>query len=78
MTYTPKVNDYVIWEKQIEGWVYFRCNEYITIETSVRPKDNVNYIASPIHANNRLLVICYKDQWENLTYVKSRSSIYEE
>lgn len=78
MTYTPKVNDYVIWEKQIEGWVYFRCNEYITIETSVRPKDNVNYIASPIHANERLLVICYKEQWENLTYVKSRSSIYEE
>jgi len=65
-------------EKQIEGWVYFRCNEYITIETSVRPKDNVNYIASPIHANNRLLVICYEEQWENLTYVKSRSSIYEE
>ncbi len=78
MTYTPKVNDYVIWEKQIEGWVYFKCNQYITIETSVRPKDNVNYIASPIHANERLLVICYKEQWENLTYVKSRSSIYEE
>ncbi len=78
MTYTPKVNDYVIWEKQIEGWVYFKCNQYITIETSVRPKDNVNYVASPIHANNRLLVICYKEQWENLTYVKSRSSIYEE
>ncbi len=78
MTYTPKVNDYVIWEKQIEGWVYFKCNQYITIETSVRPKDNVNYIASPIHANERLLVISYKEQWENLTYVKSRSSIYEE
>ncbi len=78
MTYTPKVNDYVIWEKQIEGWVYFKCNQYITIETSVRPKDNVIYIASPIHANERLLVICYKEQWENLTYVKSRSSIYEE
>ena len=38
----PKVNDYVIWDKgeygKDEGWVYFFCDEYITIETSVRPK----------------------------------------
>ena len=38
----PKVNDYVIWDKgeygSDEGWVYFCCDEYITIETGVRPK----------------------------------------
>jgi hypothetical protein len=78
MTYTPKVNDYVKWENQIEGWVYFRGNQYITIETSVRPKDIVNYTASPIHANERLLVICYKESWKDLTFVKTRKSIYEE
>ena len=40
--YVPKVNDYVIWDKgeygKDEGWVYFCDEEYITIETHVRPK----------------------------------------
>ena len=40
--YIPKVNDYVIWDKGQygidEGWVYFFSEEYITIETGVRPK----------------------------------------
>ena len=43
MKYDPKVNDYVKWTKGVEGWVYFKCDEYITIEYSVRPKDEVNY-----------------------------------
>jgi hypothetical protein len=34
--YTPKVNDYVKW-KNLEGWVYFRDDEYITIENA--PKE---------------------------------------
>jgi hypothetical protein len=25
-----------------------------------------------------LLVICYKEQWKQLEYIKSRTSIYEE
>ena len=40
--YIPKVNDYVVWDKgeygKDEGWGYFFCEEYITIETGVRPK----------------------------------------
>ena len=40
--YVPKVNDYVIWDKgeygKDEGWVYFFCDEYITIETSLKTK----------------------------------------
>ena len=78
MNYVPKVNDYVNWKPHIKGWVYFKCDDYITIETFVHPKDKVNYKASSIHANNRLLVICYSDQWNELKYIKSRKSIYEE
>jgi hypothetical protein len=78
MTYTPQVNDYVEWTKGVEGWIYFTDEEYITIEYIVRPKNKVNYRACPIHANERLLVVCYKEQWNQLKYIKSRTSIYEE
>jgi hypothetical protein len=78
MTYEPQINDYVKWTKGVEGWVYFKCEEYITIEYSVRPKDEFNYRACSIHANERLLVICYNNQWKQLEYVKSRESVYEE
>ena len=78
MNYEPQVNDYVVWSKGVEGWVYFKCEEYITIEYSVRPKDEVNLECCPIHRNERLLVICYNNQWEQLEYIQSRTSIYEE
>ena len=78
MSYNPQVNDFVVWTKGVEGWVYFRDDEYITIEYIVRPKDQVNYHACPIHANERLLVVCYKEDWKQLKYVKSRESVYEE
>lgn len=79
-TYSPQVNDYVIWNnnKGIKGWVYYKCNQYLTIEALVRPKDELNYACSPIHANNRLLVMCYYESWNELVYVKSRQSVYEE
>jgi len=76
--YIPKINDYVVWTKGVEGWIYFVDEEYITIEYIVRPKNKVNYRACPIHANERLLVVCYKEQWNQLKYIKSRQSIYEE
>ena len=78
MTYEPNVNDYVVWSKGVEGWVYFKDKEYITIEHIVRPKDKVNIECCPIHRNERLLVICYNNQWKELQYIKSRQSIYEE
>jgi hypothetical protein len=78
MTYEPNVNDYVVWTKGVEGWVYFKDKEYITIEHIVRPKDEVNLECCPIHINERLLVICYANQWKELKYIKSRDSIYEE
>ena len=76
--YEPQINDYVIWEKGVEGWVYFKSNEYITIEVNVRPKDTENYEACSLHANDRLLVLCYHNQWKELIHVKSRVSVYEE
>lgn len=78
MTYEPKVNDYVKWTKGVEGWVYFKSKEYVTIEYSVRPKDEQNYLACSIHKNERVLVICYHNQWKQLEYVRSRQSKYEE
>lgn len=76
--YIPQVNDYVIWDHRVEGWVYFKDDEYITIEMSVTPKDCVNYEACSLHRNDRLLVLCYHSQWKELTYVRSRDSVYEE
>ena len=78
MSYIPEVNDYVTWKNDLKGWIYFKCKEYITIEMNVKPKNDVNYKASSIHANDRLLVLCYQDQWKELNYIKSRESIHEE
>lgn len=74
--YIPKVNDYVIWKDHIKGWVYFKDKDknYITIEVMVRPKEEHNYKACKLHKNNRLLVICYHNQWNELQYIKSRES----
>lgn len=79
MNYVPEVNDYVIWKPHIKGWVYYKDknNEYITIEALVKPKNKQNILDSPLHANNRLLVLCYSRQWHELKYIKSRKSIYE-
>jgi hypothetical protein len=76
MSYDPQVNDYVEWTKGVEGWIYFKDKEYITIEYNVRPKDEVNLECCPIHKNDRLLVICYAEQWKELKYIKSRESVY--
>jgi hypothetical protein len=77
MSYEPQVNDYVKWKNGIKGWVYFKDKEYITIEHSVRPKDEINLECCPIHKNNRLLVVCYPYQWNELEYVTSRESAHE-
>jgi hypothetical protein len=79
MKYNPQINDYVKWNngKDVEGWIYFKGSQYITIEVAVRPKDTENYRACSLHANERLLVLCYSNQWNQLEYIKSRKSIYE-
>jgi hypothetical protein len=74
--YEPHVNDYVIWKNNIQGWVYFKSKHYITIEVNVRPKTDENYAACDLHRNDRLLVLCYKDQWDELEYVGYRTDKY--
>lgn len=72
MTYIPQVNDYVVWNRGVEGWVYFKNKDYITIEVFVRPKDEINYEHCSLHRNERLLVLCYANQWKELQYIKKR------
>jgi len=74
--YHPKVNDYVKW-KSLCGWVYFVDNEYITIETVVYPKHPEDLDYGTYHRNERVLVLCYSEQWKELEYVRSRSSVYD-
>lgn len=76
--YTPRLNDYVSWTKGVEGWVYFADKEYITIETNVFPKDEQNVRACSLHKNNRVLVLCYAEQWSELKYVGYRLNKYSE
>jgi len=76
--YEPKVNDYVKWKEHIEGWVYFKGDEYITIEMGVKPKDDKNYEACSIHRNDRLLALCYKRQWKELVCLGHRENKYSE
>ena len=37
MNYIPQVDDYVRW-KNHEGWVYFKCDQSISIELGVKDK----------------------------------------
>ena len=72
MNYSPRVNDYVIWKQKHyvdEGWVYFKCNDYITIEvgTKDKPDELVN-----MHKKTHILVVCQSQYWNELEYVKNR------
>ena len=77
-SYIPKVNDYVIWDKgeygKDEGWVYFFSEEYITIETGIRPKPPDQYSANDRHKYIHTLLLCHAPFWKDLQYVKSRES----
>lgn len=80
-TYIPQVNDYVLWEKgkfSVEGWVYFKDSLYLTIETQTRPKPQEDLPLGTHHRNERTLVVCYPESWNQLKYVKTRNNIYEE
>ena len=75
--YIPKVNDYVIWDKgeygKDEGCVYFYSEEYITIETSVKPKPKDDYQKNPMHKMIHTLLLCHSQFWKDLQYVKTRT-----
>ena len=70
MKYIPQVDDYVKW-KEHEGWIYFKCDECITIEIGVCDKVCKSHGAS-FHKKNHILLVCYSFQWHELEYVKNR------
>ena len=72
-SYKPKLNDYVKW-KHLEGWIYFVDKEYITIEIMVREKSEQSYKDCNLHRNERCLVLCFPEQYDELEYVKNRRS----
>ena len=68
MKYEPRLNDYVSW-RNVEGWVYFVDEEYLTIEIAVKPKaDDL----VPLHKNHHCLIVCHTQFWDELEYVHSR------
>lgn len=69
--YEPKLNDYVKW-RNVEGWVYFICEDYITIEIAVRDKDPDDIDHVPFHKKHHCLIVCYTQFWNELSYVRSR------
>ena len=68
MKYIPQVDDYVKW-KTHEGWVYFKCDDSISIEIGV--KDVVCYKGT-CHKKNHILLVCPRIQWDELEYIKNR------
>ena len=60
-------------EKRVkQGWN--QVSQYITIETHVYPKKECKYTSGkPMrHKNIHCLLICNKDNWNELEYVKNR------
>ena len=88
MTYDPKVDDYVIWNRPNgdieEGWVYFKGDKmgkkkgfnesprYITIEVAVRDKPECRYTKKDKHKKIHTLLLCNEQCWHQLEYVKNR------
>ena len=75
--YEPQVDDYVIWDKTgddrgDEGWVYFKSEEYITIETGIKPKPPCQ-LAQSKHKYIHTLLVCQNHYWHELKYVKTRT-----
>ena len=74
MSYVPKLNDYVVWNKptgaNVDGWVYFVDNEYCTIEIGVKdkPDDLVHF-----HKKTHCCVVCYPQYWHQLEFIRSRN-----
>ena len=81
MTYTPKVNDYVKWTDSLgrvtKGWVYFICDESLSIEVAVKDKPPCEYTMNDKHKKTHVLVACQNFYWHELEYIKSRQSVYD-
>ena len=68
MSYVPVVDDYVKW-RNVEGWVYYVGEEYITIEVAVKDKpDNYVMFHKKVHCN----IVCPNWNWDELKYITNR------
>ena len=78
MKYVPQVDDYVRWTRKNgsvdEGWVYFKCDETISIEVGVKDKPKCQYTKEEKHKKIHILVCCQSFQWNELEYIKNRRS----
>ena len=74
-TYKPNLNDRVKF-KEHEGWVYFVCEEYITIEIGV--KEKYCKLSDHLHKMNHILLVCYRQDWNKLEYIRTRKSKYHD
>jgi len=77
LNYKPRLNDYVKWN-DLEGWVYYVDQQYITIEIRVIPKPEEDLEHGTPHRNNRCLVVCYPEQYSQLEYITHRETIYSQ
>jgi len=79
MKYIPQVDDYVKWTRKNgsvdEGWVYFKCDETISIEVGVKDKPYCQYTKEEKHKKIHILVCCPNFLWDQLEYVKNRREI---
>ena len=55
--------------------MYFKCDDYITIEVRVKDKCDQNIKDCPIHKKTHVLLVCYTQFWSELEYVKNRRNI---
>ena len=79
MKYIPQVDDYVRWTRKNgsvdEGWVYFKCDETISIEVGVKDKPHCEYTKHEKHKKIHILVCCPSFLWDQLEYVKNRRGV---
>jgi hypothetical protein len=72
--YQPTINDRVQW-KDKEGWVYFICSDYFTLELSVKPKNDNQ--GSP-HKKIHLLLVVYNTFYNEVQYLGKRATKYDD
>ena len=75
-----------------EGWVYFKAEpsepkkgwrtpeQYITIEIGTKDRVECEYTADkPIrHKKHHICLLCYKENWKELKFVRKRVSIHDD
>ena len=54
----------------MKGGVYFKGDEYITIEIGTNPKSDD---LVPMHKKHHILLVCYNHLWHELEYVKKEN-----